>query len=151
MAFKPAYSNSIHTVTLPEGASVDEAAGTPIALVAGYIVAVAETGNVIDITGGTSEGIFGVLAEPTHNTSAGVYDVKVYVITEGSEWIADTDADPTYDNMGWESQISDTFAVKMVTAVAGSEECVVPYEIYRDATDRKVLCRFINSVIQGSS
>ena len=92
-----------------------------------------------------------MLAEAGHtDTAAGTHNLKVYVITPDNVWIADTTDTPTQTDLGIASQIS-TGLAKVITATsdAGSEEAVLPFEIYRDAADKKVLVRFFAAAIQS--
>lgn len=148
MGFKPAYPHLMHTVTKLAGGSLGSpSAGDVMDITSGYIENCTITSNVID----RSTGVFCVLAEPGTNAGAGTYSLKVYLITPESVWLADTDADPAYTNMGIACEIDETvFTVQMATS-DDTEGIVVPFEIYRAASDRKVLCRFIVPYIQGSA
>lgn len=149
MAFKPAYPDSVQTVTVAEATTAGTpAVGTLVRFVSGYLDKAATAGSVFDV----SNQAFGVLAEVGHNDATqGTHDLKVYVITPDSVWIADTTDSPAQADLGIASQISSGLAkIKTATSDAGSEEAVLPFEIYRAASDKKVLCRFFAAAIQSS-
>lgn len=150
MAFKPAYPHLQHTITAPEGSSLGTpAAGSVVTISGGYIVNCATTGSEIDIAGGGTTGVYAVLAEAGHSdTAAGTHDIKVYLITPESVWLADATASAGDTHLGINTAVSDAFAVKPVTSDA-SETVVIPFEVYGEASRKKVLCRFVSSVIQG--
>ncbi len=147
MAFQPAYPHLIHTVTLPEGTGVTTGAkGQLVKLSGGYVKNPGNWGSG-DLTGE----MFGVMAENGHSdTASGSHDVKVYVITPESVWLADATASPADSNMGIVNQISSAGEVDLDTSDQ-TPAMVVPFEIYRAASDQKVLVRFVDSAIQGSS
>ena len=151
MAFKPAYPHLMHTITAPEGSTLGSpAVGSVVTVAGGYIVNCATTSSEIDRTGGSPEGVYAVLAEVGHNdATAGTSDIKVYLITPESVWLADTTASPLETHLGIKASITTAFAAK-TTTTDESEGLVVPFEIYRAAADKKVLCRFIGTYIQGS-
>lgn len=152
MGFKPAYPHLMQTVTKLMGGTLGSpAVGSVMTIKDGYIENCTITSNVIDREGGTTKGVFCVMAEAGTNAGAGTYSSKVYLITPESVWLADTDADPAYTNMGIACEIDETtFTVQMATS-DDTESLVVPFEIYRAAADRKVLCRFLAPYIQGSA
>ena len=152
MGFKPAYPHLMQTVTKLAGGTLGTpAAGDVLTIKDGYLELCTITSNVIDRSGGTTKGVFCVLAEPGTNAGAGTYSLKVYLITPESVWLADTDASPAYTNMGIGCEIDETTYTVQMASSDDTEALVVPFEIYRAASDKKVLCRFLAPYIQGSA